>query len=67
MLLARGAGEHRDQLPAVLSPVIQDLLGGMCEQRHGCVFPFSHASEYNETLGQSFLSERSTVLVNRIP
>src|SRR5690606_14402382 len=39
-----GAGDHGDQLPAVLTPVVQDLLGRVDQQRHGGVLPLLHGS-----------------------
>ena len=48
MLLAGRAGQHRHQFPAVLAPLVEDLFGGVRQQRHGGVFPagrFAHAAE----------------------
>jgi hypothetical protein len=36
----RGALQHLDELPALLAPLVQDLLQGVRDERHGCVFPF---------------------------
>ena len=36
--------DHLDQLPALLTPLIQDLLQRVRDQRHGCVLPFLHSS-----------------------
>ena len=48
MLLAGRAWQHRHQLPAVLAPLVEDLLGGMGQQRDRGVFPtgrFAHVAE----------------------
>src|SRR5689334_18089752 len=37
------AGHHLDQLPAVLAPVVEDLLGGVDHQRNRGVLPLRHA------------------------
>src|SRR5215204_949666 len=34
---------HRHQLPAVLAPIVEDLLGRVHQQRHGRVLPLLHA------------------------
>ena len=38
-VLGVGAGKDRHQLPAVLAPGVEDLLGRVHEQRHGGVLP----------------------------
>src|SRR5699024_9815685 len=49
MLLARRPGQDRDELPAVPSPLVEDLLGGVGEQRDrdvlepGCGSGLTHA------------------------
>ncbi len=46
VLLTGRAGQHRHQFPAVLSPLIEDLLGRVRQQRDGGVLPagrFAHA------------------------
>src|SRR5262249_61774985 len=42
-LLGVGPGHHGHQFPAVVAPVVQDLLGGMHQQGHGRVLPLSHS------------------------
>ena len=37
VLLSRRAGQHGDEFPPVLAPLIEDLLGGVDEQRNGGV------------------------------
>jgi Mrp family chromosome partitioning ATPase len=46
-LLAAGSGDHLDELPAVLAPGVEDLLGRMDEQRHGDVLPLVMRRPYD--------------------
>ena len=48
VLLTARIGQYRNQLPPVLAPLVQDLLGGVDQQRDGGVLPpgrFAHAAE----------------------
>ena len=48
VLLTARVGQHRHQLPPVLAPLVQDLLGGVDQQRDGGVLPpgrFAHVAE----------------------
>jgi hypothetical protein len=36
--------DHLDQLPALLAPLVEDLLKGVGDQRHRCVLPFLQAA-----------------------
>src|SRR5699024_7516847 len=38
----------RDQLPAVFSPRVKNLLGGVSQDRSGCIFPFLHAPHHKQ-------------------
>src|SRR5205814_7438924 len=50
-LVAAGrTGHDRDQLPAVVSPVVEDLLGRVDEQRNGRVLPLVHAPTLRRAL-----------------
>ena len=51
-LLAGRAREDGDQLPAVLAPVVEDLLGRMRQQRDGGVLPT--VSPWAELIGQRY-------------
>src|SRR6516225_12188925 len=42
-LLGVGPRHHGHQLPALVAPVVQDLLGGVHQQGHGRVLPLSHS------------------------
>src|SRR5450631_4217267 len=44
-LLRVRPGDERHELPAVITPVVQDLLGGVHQQRHGRVLPLLHGDD----------------------
>src|SRR5206468_13131265 len=44
LVTATGRRHDLDELPAVLTPRVEDLLGGMDEQRHCRVLPFGHTA-----------------------
>jgi len=44
-VLSIGARNNLHKFPPVLPPRVEYLLGGMDEQRHGCVFPRRHAGK----------------------
>src|SRR5699024_11793047 len=65
VLLVTGVGafgkrsrDDGDEFPTVLTPVVQNLLGGMRQQRHGLVLPLAHRCY---PLSKVFRSEEHTL------
>src|SRR5699024_1292936 len=48
VLLASRTWQDGDELPRILAPVIEDLLGRVGEQWHGDIFPFLRALEHSD-------------------
>src|SRR3990170_6223639 len=46
LLAPAGAGHDLDQLPAVITPGVEDLLRRMHQQRHGRVLPLRHGGDH---------------------
>ena len=50
VLLTGGTGKHRHQLPAVRAPLVENLFGGVRQQRHSGVLPTAHFSHDAELI-----------------